>query len=154
MNTPRLSLLVTALPRLFAAALAALSLSQCTHSDPKPVADKAALRTEWYIASQYPLTYCPKGHVLPAAKRFEQATFVYLPNRRTRFYIPPKDERHKQQALTWRASAPPAPEALRDDRLSAKQVAQGVAVSLICLPLSPFIYLLTGGEHISPIEDF
>lgn len=130
--------------RLFAAALVALSLCQCAHSDPKPVADKAALRTEWYIASQDPPTYCPTGHVLPAATPFEQATFVYLPDRRTRFYIPPKDERHKQQALAWRASAPPAPEAPRQDRLSAKQVAQGVAVSVILSPLW-LLYALSGG---------
>ncbi|WP_395719456.1 hypothetical protein [Prosthecobacter sp.] len=46
MNTPFLSLLVTALLRLFAAVLACLSLSHCAHSDQKPVTDKAALRTE------------------------------------------------------------------------------------------------------------
>ncbi|HBJ83026.1 MAG TPA: hypothetical protein DDZ88_03960 [Verrucomicrobiales bacterium] len=131
-----------------------LLLTQCAHFDKKTVEPKVHDRSEWYIASKEPLTYCPKGRVLPAANPFEKVTFVYLPDRRTRFYIPPGDKRHQQQALEWRASSPPAPATAREDRVNAKEISQYLAVSLIFLPLAPFIYILSGGEHISPAENF
>lgn len=140
--------------RLLGVTLVCLLITQCAHSDKKTVAPMLYDRREWYIASQDPLTYCPKGRVLPAANPFEKVTYVYLPDRRTRFYIPPGDKRHQQQALAWRASSPPAPETPREDRVSAKEVSQCIAVSLICLPLAPFIYILSGGERVSPVEDF
>jgi hypothetical protein len=92
------------------ALIAGLSLSQCAHSERKPVAEKAAPRDEWYIASKDPLTYCPKGRVLPADKSSELSTFVYLADRRTRFYIPPQSGAHLRQALQ-----------LRQESLSASQ---------------------------------
>jgi hypothetical protein len=80
-----------------------LCLCQCAHPEKKPgVADKAAPQVEWYIASQDPLTYCPKGHALPAGKSSEFSTFVYLADRRTRFYIPPKAMAPYRQALQLR----------------------------------------------------
>lgn len=85
------------------ALVSGLSLSQCAHSDKKPgVTDQAAPQVEWYIASQDPLTYCPKGHALPTGKSSEFSTFVYLADRRTRFYIPPKAMAPYRQALQLR----------------------------------------------------
>lgn len=101
MNTPCFSLLATALPRLFAAALAGLSLCQCANSDSKAVTDKAVPRVEWYLASKDPPTFSPKGHALPRHGSVEdaQAEYITAQGRPTRYYIPPGCEAHRQLAL-------------------------------------------------------
>lgn len=138
--------------RFAVVALVCLLLSQCAHSQ-KSVASKVQDRSERHLASKDPLTYCPKGSVLPAANLFEKITFVYLPDRRTRFYIPPGDKRHQQQALEWRASFPPSPDTTREGRVGAKEFSQYMAAYLVFLPLAPFIYILSAGEHVSPIVE-
>lgn len=67
---------------------------------------KQEAKVVWYIASKSPLTYCPKGHRLPAQGTLA-AEYVYLGDRKTRFYIPPGRLLHRQQALELRALSKP-----------------------------------------------
>jgi hypothetical protein len=78
-----------------------LSLCQCANSDPKRVADKAAPRVEWYLASKDPPTYCPVGHALPQRGSAEEARaqYITLADRPTRYYIPPGCDAHRKLAL-------------------------------------------------------
>jgi len=72
------------------ALLLLVSLCQCSFFSRKAVVE-AGPRVEWYIASQEPVTLCPKGHQIPAAGTTARiGTFVLLADRRTRFYIPPE----------------------------------------------------------------
>ncbi|MDP1587582.1 MAG: hypothetical protein Q8M07_07570 [Prosthecobacter sp.] len=89
---------------LLISVLACQCLTQCAHpkkSASHPVPPDAG----WYIASKGPLTYCPKGSVLPASSRHEPGAFVYLAGRRTRFYIPPNAMAHHRQALQMRKAS-------------------------------------------------
>lgn len=69
---------------------------------------KALAQTQWYEATREPLTYCPKGHVLPTPKwGMTTGEYVYLADRKSRFYIPEgKDHAHyRQQALAVREAS-------------------------------------------------
>ncbi|MBL9129897.1 MAG: hypothetical protein JNG86_01765 [Verrucomicrobiaceae bacterium] len=66
-------------------------------------APPSSAKVEWYIASQEPLTYCPKGHTVPTSNNgVRKIEFVYLADRRTRFYIPDGCMAHRAQALDLR----------------------------------------------------
>lgn len=138
MNTPRIPLLVMVWSRLFAAALAGLSLSQCAHSDPKPVTDLAAPRVEWYLASKDPPTFSPKGYALPRPGSVEeaQAEYITVPGRPTRYYIPPGCVAHRQLAL--RLARPPGPgfcqSAAETGIASIEEVAK-VVVTVASIPM-------------------
>ena len=62
----------------------------------------------WYVATQSPLTFCPKGYSLPPVRfRVAEGEYVYLGDRKTRFYIPSGCLLHRQQALELRALSKP-----------------------------------------------
>lgn len=86
--------------------LLAVTLTHCAHPQANPESAKPEIGppVEWYIAQRDPLTYCPKGHQLPPSRAvFGPAPiYVYLADRTTRFYIPPRATSHQQQALELR----------------------------------------------------
>ncbi len=96
----------TATLRLFVCAFAMANLSQCAHSK-KATFDHALSGTGWYIASQNPPTFCPKGCTLPNSGSPEaaRAEYIQMPDRLTRYYIPPGCARHRQIALQLRHHA-------------------------------------------------
>jgi hypothetical protein len=93
--------------------LSCLLLAQCVRGPVKP--DPAA-PVDLYVASREPLTYCPKGHQLPRPDTGERigAEYVYLADRKTRFYIPHGCMAHRNQALELR-------EASKDDLTRTKE---------------------------------
>jgi hypothetical protein len=84
--------------------LSCFSLANCA----KPA--KAPAPVEWYVASTNPVTMCPKGFVVPAFKPSQAPTFVYLADRRTRFYIPPRNVAAMNQALAVREASITVPD--------------------------------------------
>jgi hypothetical protein len=120
------------------ALVSALSLCQCANSDPKRVADQAAPRVEWYLASKDPPTYCPVGHALPQRGSAEEARAEYItvPGRPTRYYIPPGCVADRQLAL--RLARPPGPgfcqSATETGIASIEEVAK-VVVTVASIPM-------------------
>jgi hypothetical protein len=112
-----------------------LLLSQCAHRN---VAPPGSVEVEWDAAAHAPLTYCPKGHRLPAAgsASAQGAEFIYLMDRKTRYFIPPGCADHRRQALALR-------EASKDARTRAEERALMVA--------RPFVVL--GGFYLLMIPD-
>lgn len=112
-----------------------LLLSQCAH---RKVAPPVAAGVAWDAAAHAPLTYCPKGHQLPAAgsASAQGAEFIYLMDRKTRYFIPPGCADHRRQALALR-------EASKDARTRAEERALMVA--------RPFVVL--GGFYLLMIPD-
>ncbi len=90
------------LGQLIQALLACLWLTQCAHRE--SAVKSPPPKVEWYIASKDPLTYCPKGQHVPQSGSWDAfgAEYVYLSDRSTRFYIPPKYPDHRHQALELR----------------------------------------------------
>jgi hypothetical protein len=43
----------------------------------------------WYVAAKDPLTFCPRGYSLQSDRKEYRGEYVYLTDRKTRFFIPP-----------------------------------------------------------------
>lgn len=133
-----------------ASALAAclILLSQCAHREPAELPPPA--HVEWYIAQNEPLTFCPKGQHLPdqtVPSRGEE--YIYLADRRTRFYIPPKHLVHRSQALALRQAS------LKENGMlpsSTQQTFQWVAKNTLRLLLLPAL-VSVGGEDGDGVKD-
>jgi hypothetical protein len=89
--------------------LVCMSMIACTSRE-KPVQCTNPSSDEWkgwYVAAQDPRTLCPRGHSLPQDRAdVYVGDYVYLPDRKTRFFIPPG-----QVNLTYRDQALAAREA-------------------------------------------
>lgn len=85
-----------------------LCLVSCAERPASPAAsaEKASLeKTNWYVASREPLTLCPKGYSLPGPEDGRtMAEYVYLGDRKTRFFIPSgaSTMRFREEALAAR----------------------------------------------------
>ncbi|MBX7211087.1 MAG: hypothetical protein K1X78_22465 [Verrucomicrobiaceae bacterium] len=89
-----------------------------------PVGAATVESSGWYVASQDPLTFCPKGYKLPGVKYgILDGEYVYLADRKSRFFIPTgKDaQRCRKQALVAREAS------LRDKNWFSRSVASKIA---------------------------
>ena len=62
----------------------------------------------WYVASQEPLTFCPRGYSPPPAQScLAEGAYVYLADRKTRFYIPAGSDTlaYRHRALATREAS-------------------------------------------------
>lgn len=91
--------------RLLLIAAACFCLSHCASKAAAP--QTPAPKVEWYVAARDPLTYCPKGHVLPrtGTRRNAGDGYVYLADHSARFYIPRGCLAHRKQALELRTQS-------------------------------------------------
>ncbi len=78
-------------------------LCQCTHQPTAP----AQARVEWRVIGREPLTYAPKGYAPPAPDNYDSVTasYVYLMDRQTRYYVPWNHPEAKRQALLAREAS-------------------------------------------------
>jgi len=100
-------------------------LTQCAHRQ-ETSKQAPAHKVEWYIASKEPLTYCPKGQRLPKEGELPEwgTEYIFLADRRTRFYIPPQHPHHRQQALALKLASSKEPHQLgKDTQQTMKWVA-------------------------------
>lgn len=78
-----------------------LLLCQCTHQP--PVAPRH--KVQWQVVGHDPLTYAPKGFNPPETEAMSVPEYVYLADRQTRFYIPPRAAAFREAALATRADS-------------------------------------------------
>ena len=125
-----------------------LLLSHCAQRE--PAAPPSPDQVEWYIARKEPLTFCPKGQHLPDQTVPSWGDeYVYLADRRTRFYIPPKHLGHRSQALALRQAS------LKENGMlpsSTQQTFQWVAKNTLRLLLLPAL-VSVGGEDGDGVKD-
>lgn len=95
MNSPLLTCLI----------LLAFVMASC-QSAPQQAQPAASLESAgWYVASEEPLTFCPKGYKLPGVQfGILDGEYVYLADRSSRFYIPTGTgaQYYRKQALVAR----------------------------------------------------
>jgi len=149
-RTTRLSTLILVTPCLL--------LSQCSHSPSYPRTPVSQKKMEWQVIGHNPLTYAPKGVKPPETVSASSSVpeYVYLADRRTRFYIPPLAVEYRQRALAARAESLklgpevmpprliPKPERVKK-RFSAKEAALLViripaTALIVCLAINPYGY--------------
>lgn len=103
-------------------------------SSSPPSAGKASLeKTNWYVASKEPLTFCPKGYSLPKSERsYTVGEYVYLSDRKTRFFIPiGKDgARCRKEALAVRESSLTTEDKMRRRTYNTVEVVSGLLLRL------------------------
>lgn len=98
MNSPLLTCLI----------LLAFVMASC-QSAPQQAQPAASLESAgWYVASEEPLTFCPKGYKLPGVQfGILDGEYVYLADRSSRFYIPTGTgaQYYRKQALVAREAS-------------------------------------------------
>lgn len=80
-----------------------LLLCQCSH----PETVVAQPRVEWQVVGHAPLTYAPRGFPPPAPDSYDavSASYVYVMDRQTRYYVPWNHAEAKRQALLIREAS-------------------------------------------------
>lgn len=110
--------------RFLAFSVLSIALGQCAHDkQASPAATEA--KNDWQMVSRDPLTYAPKGFTPPAAGSYDAvgAEYVYLADRKTRFYVPPRKKEFRAQALAIREASKNQADKMHEN---AEAVVEGV----------------------------
>ena len=96
----------------------------CRSAPEQPQPAASVESAGWYVASEEPLTFCPKGYKVPGVQfGILDGEYVYLADRNSRFYIPGGQyaQFYRKQALVAREAS------LRDKRHFTGSVASKIA---------------------------